>query len=231
MMEPEGRTRVNRPLFVLGATVALIIGISSAFLQVETVKPPYRVGVEEAVELDRLTNRQARIARLMRNNEGDVLQRMTIQAADLAIVEQRLASEEALPTVRAAAKEALGNAYTGTFLSAADIIVTASTPGSVSGANVVVVPHSRSELRRIRNAIRRQIVDRELEAEAEAHTVARRGNVIVSVCALEDTPLDLSSYPSSAVEWEGACADALDDLAAGPHTQQPMKYSNNIIIL
>lgn len=191
-----------RPLFLLGAGVALVVAISSAFLQVETVKPPHRVESSDPVTLDRLTGRQNRIATLIRNNDTVRLAELNFADNDLAAAESRVAAEEAIAQIRTVAKEQLGPDYTGTFLSGTTVIVTATTAASVPGAaTVVVVPHSLAELRRIRRAIDRHIADRGLAETAEVRVRTRGGNRVVEVCAPDDAPLDLSAYPSSAVKW------------------------------
>jgi hypothetical protein len=108
---------------------------------------------------------------------------------------------QSLRTLRRRADESLSGDFIYMYIGGKWVIASSGS-GAATDSTVVVISHSDSELAEMYEAIGDQIREREI---AEAQVELAQGARTVRVCAEENSGLDLSGYPDTAVVWTGSC--------------------------
>ena len=188
-----GKPMLLRPLLLLGVAIVLWVAVVPVIPQHVPFRPPF--GPEaEPVTLPPLPEPDAHLS-------------------PEEYWEQKAAAQVMIHQWR----KKLGDVYADGFIQEAgptgpfEVIILATEERDIPGATFVKVPHSRSDLERVRDWISGQITDRDPPIKASTSLSRRDGLLIVRLCAPPDAPLNLSFLPATAVQYTGECPPPGDD--------------------
>ena len=195
----------HRLFRVITAGVFALVGIA-LLLRPNPVIPPEGNGLR-AVQGPAL-NQDARIeqiAQALRDSDGIELRLLAASNDELDLAEQYNLTAGATVVAEREALSVLGEAYVHAYAAGTELVVLATEHAELDSATVVVIPYSRKELLDYRAAVITRFEDAGLSSD-QAHADLRfRRGAWVSVCAPEDSGVDLSDFPADAVHYRGPC--------------------------
>ncbi len=166
------------------------------------LKPPYGPYSERFEALNPHSEpRFSEIMEAIRLEDETELRRL--DATNLELEDARIAlnAMQSLRILRQRADESLGDDFTYMYVDG-KLVIASTRSGTATDSTVIVISHSDSELMEMHEAIGNQVREREI---AEAQVELPQGARTVRVCAEENSGLDLSDYPDTAVVWTGSC--------------------------